>query len=269
MLNKEKGITLIALIITIIVMLILVGVTINVALNGGLFEKAETATTETKKALEKEELMQIVLAEYDVKSDVVNADNVKTQATNYTEDTSKSKAGKTLVLKGKSGIFWEINLETAQVKEYEEVTVTSTIWAQRRVTSPNVKFDTLYYDDEVYYDNGGYNGLAVCLFENGDVCVNMGTDVVSAFDEEGNHILGKGGLTSEACDEYLANPDTPVRSFSNGITFPNGSDIITIRYTSENTIKVYFKDSEDNTIELIDGNVPENEDYIIGTLLPQ
>ena len=48
MIRREKGITLIALIITIIVMLILVTVTVTVALNGGLFGKAEEATTKTK-----------------------------------------------------------------------------------------------------------------------------------------------------------------------------------------------------------------------------
>ena len=41
--NKQNGITLIALIITIIVMLILVGVTVSVSLNGGLFTKAKQA----------------------------------------------------------------------------------------------------------------------------------------------------------------------------------------------------------------------------------
>ena len=54
--QNQKGITLIALIITIIVMLILVGVTINVALNGGLFQKAETATYQTEASLVKEQL---------------------------------------------------------------------------------------------------------------------------------------------------------------------------------------------------------------------
>ena len=54
--KENKGITLIALIITIIVMLILVGVTINVALNGGLFSKAEEATTKTKIAQVQEAL---------------------------------------------------------------------------------------------------------------------------------------------------------------------------------------------------------------------
>ena len=59
---QNKGITLIALIITIIVMLILVGVTINVAINGGLFEKAETATKQTQIEAEKEELLSAVVA---------------------------------------------------------------------------------------------------------------------------------------------------------------------------------------------------------------
>ena len=50
MMKGQKGITLVALIITIIVMLILVGVSISVALNGGLFTKAGDASRETKQA---------------------------------------------------------------------------------------------------------------------------------------------------------------------------------------------------------------------------
>ena len=53
----QKGITLIALVITIIVMLILVGVTISVSLNGGLFSTAKEATDETQIAKEREELL--------------------------------------------------------------------------------------------------------------------------------------------------------------------------------------------------------------------
>ena len=45
--KNNKGITLIALIITIIVMLILVAVTVNVALDGGLFTKAKNASSKT------------------------------------------------------------------------------------------------------------------------------------------------------------------------------------------------------------------------------
>lgn len=52
--KSQKGITLIALVITIIVMLILVGVTITMALNGNLFNYAKDAKTQTQNALEEE-----------------------------------------------------------------------------------------------------------------------------------------------------------------------------------------------------------------------
>lgn len=50
MMKGQNGITLVALVITIIVMLILVGVSITVALNGGLFTNAQTATGATANA---------------------------------------------------------------------------------------------------------------------------------------------------------------------------------------------------------------------------
>ena len=56
--KNYKGITLIALIITIIVMLILAAVTINIAINGGLFEYAEKSATDTKLAKLEEKLWQ-------------------------------------------------------------------------------------------------------------------------------------------------------------------------------------------------------------------
>ena len=53
--KKNNGITLIALVITIIVMLILVAVTISMAINGGLFEKTGKAVGETENAVNKEQ----------------------------------------------------------------------------------------------------------------------------------------------------------------------------------------------------------------------
>ena len=64
-LNKNnKGITLIALIITIIVMLILVGVTVTVALDGGLFESAQTAVDKTELAKRGEKVTGESLTQY-------------------------------------------------------------------------------------------------------------------------------------------------------------------------------------------------------------
>ncbi len=45
----NKGITLVALIVTIIIMLILVSVTVTVAINGGLFEKARRCKNRNRK----------------------------------------------------------------------------------------------------------------------------------------------------------------------------------------------------------------------------
>ena len=53
--RQNKGITLIALVITIIVMLILVAVTINMAVNGGLFSYAGKAVGETQNAMDVEQ----------------------------------------------------------------------------------------------------------------------------------------------------------------------------------------------------------------------
>ena len=58
--NKLKtnfGITLIALVITIIVMLILVAVTISMAVNGGLFQYAGNAASKTNEAIEQEKTL--------------------------------------------------------------------------------------------------------------------------------------------------------------------------------------------------------------------
>ncbi len=53
---KEKGITLIALVVTIIILLILAGVTLNMALSGdGLFSRARDAADKYKKAQEDEQ----------------------------------------------------------------------------------------------------------------------------------------------------------------------------------------------------------------------
>lgn len=52
--KEQKGITLVALVITIIVMLILVAVSVTVALQGGLFQKAKTAANGTNAEAEAE-----------------------------------------------------------------------------------------------------------------------------------------------------------------------------------------------------------------------
>lgn len=54
----QKGITLIALIITIIVMLILVAVTINVVINSGLFDQSKKAGSDYEQKAKDEAEME-------------------------------------------------------------------------------------------------------------------------------------------------------------------------------------------------------------------
>ena len=56
LLKKEKGITLIALVITIILLLILAGVTIKLVLDGGLIEKSQTSVDEYSEEYARERL---------------------------------------------------------------------------------------------------------------------------------------------------------------------------------------------------------------------
>ena len=53
-----------ALVMTIIVMLILVGVTVSVAMNGGLFDITKKAATQTQKEASKENLQAAVISAY-------------------------------------------------------------------------------------------------------------------------------------------------------------------------------------------------------------
>ena len=85
--NTAKGITLIALVITIIVMLILVGVTISMALNGGLFGYAKKAArdTESQKQAEQE------LASGAVTIDGVKYDSMQDYMNGFPSGTPKAK----------------------------------------------------------------------------------------------------------------------------------------------------------------------------------
>ena len=55
--KKNKGITLIALIITIIVMLILVAVSVSILINSGIIGKAQKAKTDTQEAYAREQTL--------------------------------------------------------------------------------------------------------------------------------------------------------------------------------------------------------------------
>lgn len=97
---NKKGITLIALVITIIVMLILVAVTISMALNGGLFTYAKSASRDTKTAMEKEKELTSV-------EEGLSADDLINKYTKKDGEplVSKAKVGDLVAYNPGNGVF--------------------------------------------------------------------------------------------------------------------------------------------------------------------
>ena len=111
--KSQKGITLIALIITIIVMLLLVGVTINMAMQGGLFDKATDATMKSEKKAILEQI--ISLAEWDDNGKInveKTIDNVKKEFGADKVATNKN----TVTITGKHGKY-DYKVTTTEISE--------------------------------------------------------------------------------------------------------------------------------------------------------
>ena len=111
--KTQKGITLIALVITIIVMLILVGVTINIVMNSGLFGKAQEAKIET--SLEKE-IVQTAALGYldnngyiDLTTFIAEEDGIEGyELTDNTTYVTATKGENTFYITNEGGILTEL-----------------------------------------------------------------------------------------------------------------------------------------------------------------
>ena len=93
MMKGQKGITLVALVITIIVMLILAGVTISIAINSGLFNQAKEAKTETQKAMVKEATRIAISAAVAQVNHPSNTKDADTIANDIVAEINKAVAG--------------------------------------------------------------------------------------------------------------------------------------------------------------------------------
>ena len=120
-------------------MLILVGVTINLAANGGLFEKSRTASKDTEQKKILEELIAMAEFNNDGKIDVNSlTEKVRAKYDGSIYDQTNSK----LTVKGNKGEF------------YYKVTETEiSLWKEN--TTPTAKITAENYGDKVAYSAGG------------------------------------------------------------------------------------------------------------------
>ena len=104
MLKKEnKGITLVALVITIIILLILATISIQSLTNTGLFAKAKEAKEKSQNA---EENQEKTLNEYEDELNKYISGNVKTLQADGSWNSSK-KVNSPQLMEGMTGIYWD------------------------------------------------------------------------------------------------------------------------------------------------------------------
>ena len=101
--NGQKGITLVALVITIIILLILATISIQALTNTGLFQKANEAKEKTKNATENQ---ATILNEYEDELNKEISGNVKTLQADGSWNSGK-KVNSPQLMEGMTGIYWD------------------------------------------------------------------------------------------------------------------------------------------------------------------
>ncbi len=101
--NNTKGITLVALVITIIILLILATISIQSLTNTGLFKNAQKAKDETQNAAENQAKL---LNEYEDELNKYISGNKKTLQADGSWNTSK-KVNSPQLMEGMTGVYWD------------------------------------------------------------------------------------------------------------------------------------------------------------------
>ena len=194
--KEQKGITLIALIITIIVMLILVGVSVSIALNTGLFKTAQGAAKNTEKARDEE--MQ--LAEGEVKF----GDITYSSLTEYTDVlTGKVNPTHTITFEGKT-----IIIDAAKTTLRDVVNQFDSITIGEMAGYPVL----MYYENYIYTYNvndGNCNGPLLYGEKGLDEC-NLSQYILAIESGDDNEKLDTNDTIIFEAELYIAPGDTVV-----------------------------------------------------------
>lgn len=205
LLKQSKGITLIALIVTIIVMLILVGVTITVALNGGLFNKAEEAESKTKIAQIQEALAikkAEILADKNGKTPIdyeITISSLDIPAELKTEYVSKLK------ISPEGNLYYDASIVTNKeeqnqfksmgINEY----VIVNIWQERGLTV-SIHYDSIYYGTgELIKEGLSIDAMTLKIDSQGGFSItelnwNFTASDINNMVEEGNCVISSDSI---------------------------------------------------------------------------
>lgn len=120
--RKQKGITMVVLIITIVIMLILVGATVTVSLNGELFDQTRKAKSNVEISNEKEIIQEaIIIAERKNKTGSITVENIQNAIDSITKENSAIAMDydETIIIKfTESKRYYQID-NNGYVKQYD------------------------------------------------------------------------------------------------------------------------------------------------------
>lgn len=245
--TKEIGITLIALIITIIVMLIFAGVTISIVANGGLFDQARNASIATRQGVVDEEIS------------IWKANN---KVSEYTKTGYIS-----------SELFLDDLISRGVVKEEEvdiaskKITIENKTWSLEESETEDIKIKTIAEVQESYVTE---NTMAEDKYEN-KIVIPEGFKVTSDTDK-----VAEGIVITDGTNEFVW---VPVGQISNGTAtkeiklsryefdtsgnpIDRGADIID-SYFQETATSTYGNTTAKNLQDFLD-SVNVNGGYYLG-----
>ena len=193
-------------------MLILVGVTVNVALQGGLFGKAENATTGTTKHADKEQLISAMVGGVQtggkfVMTDVTLPDGAKwiTSKENVAAITSPSENGNWVMTESGNKFYIDKYGNVLDDEPISKITFESNKALGKITLNPTLKKvndftkygtpdkdnpDEIYYSRLVLYDDNEseLNVSLIPINDNSTYCILV-TNFNDGFNPEGEYIL--------------------------------------------------------------------------------
>ncbi|MFR5153989.1 MAG: hypothetical protein ACLTF2_05580, partial [Clostridia bacterium] len=217
--KTEKGITLVALVVTIVVLLILAGVSINLVLgNNGIIAKAKEAETKSAEASQNDlkgmnalaeemnnalgEKPKVDLSKYKI-GDSVNY-TYDTASSSYTLESKYSGYSSNKTIAQTTGLTWKVlNVD----KENDTVDIIST----------NPTSSTVIFANILGYNNGPYLMNEICKAQYSNKTLGVNARSINLLDME-KHLTAD-GITARNAYQY----DSSTAKYGTTKTYPSNT----------------------------------------------
>ena len=243
--NRDKGITLVALVITIIILLILAGITISSLTNTGIFGRAKEAKEKTQQAQRNE---QEILSQYMDELNKQSSDEKfeKTKGVNKPELMQGMKAIKfTDPLGDTEGTVQQVSDSTStdwydyNSKKWANAQTedgSMWVWIPRfayKVNSSTKTFDIVFLEGttDYYYENGERKEAKRQKTENETIDTTTGYTVHPAFTNESSIDYANGGWDKELTGIWVSKFEAGFAT-SNGNSAPKKASSVNYSQTS-------------------------------------